>query len=227
MRIIRHRTPLRFRQRSYYAVPLIVFINTIIYLFWTTAIYTRSIKWVSFLNKYFLISADRLHQGNYWPLLASVFSHNWFLHFLINMLVLLSFGGIVERALGSLRFILFYLLAGIVSSVSHALTSEYFLGNPHIPALGASGAIAGVVLLFSLMFPTNLILIFGLIPVPAIVGALAFVGIDIWGLVAQTQGGGLPIGHGAHLGGAFAGVLYYFFYYKKRRWKGRYFPDPF
>ncbi|MCB0356276.1 MAG: hypothetical protein KDD40_04675, partial [Bdellovibrionales bacterium] len=49
-----------------------------------------------------------------------------------------------------------------------------------------------------------------ILPVPAIFGALAFVGLDLWGLYTQTQGGGLPIGHGAHLGGAFTGICYYF-----------------
>ena len=76
-------------------------------------------------------------------------------------------------------------------------------------ALGASGALAGVILLFSLAFPKERLYILGLIPIPAIFGALAFVGLDIWGLVAQSKGGGLPIGHGAHLGGALAGGIYF------------------
>ena len=41
----------------------------------------------------------------------------------------------------------------------------------------------------------------GIVPVPALAGVLAFVGLDLWGLIAQGRGGGLPIGHGAHLGG--------------------------
>ncbi len=54
------------------------------------------------------------------------------------------------------------------------------------------------------------------IPVPALVGALLFVGLDVWGLVAQSAGGGLPIGHGAHLGGAACGALFYFTYLRQR-----------
>ena len=42
------------------------------------------------------------------------------------------------------------------------------------------------------------------------VGAILFVGLDVWGVIAQAGGGGLPIGHGAHLGGALAGLIYYF-----------------
>ena len=52
-------------------------------------------------------------------------------------------------------------------------------------------------------------LLFFVIPLPAILVALAFVAIDIWGVVAQIEGSGLPIGHGAHLGGAFTGIVYF------------------
>lgn len=66
------------------------------------------------------------------------------------------------------------------------------------------------------MFPREKILLFGIIPLPAIVGALAFIGLDIWGVVAQAGGGGLPIGHGAHLGGAITGIIYYLLYLRPR-----------
>ena len=84
------------------------------------------------------------------------------------------------------------------------------------PALGASGAVSGLLLAYALHFPRSKILLFGIVPVPALVGVLGFVGIDLWGLFAQTRGGGLPIGHGAHLGGALAGALMYFFYLRER-----------
>lgn len=157
----------------------------------------------------FLVSWDALAAGRWWTLLASEFSHILFLHFFVNMYVLASFGPIVEQTIGSARFLGFYLIAAIVSSLSHAAVSAFVLGRPDIPALGASGAISGVILLFSLMFPRARILLFGLIPMPALAGALAFVGLDVAGLIWQAEGGGLPIGHGAHLGGAATGALYY------------------
>lgn len=170
-----------------------------------------------FMIENFLVSWTWLTEGRYWTLLTSVFSHNMIWHILINMLVLSSFGPILERVLGSRRFLRFYLAAGIISSFSHATVSAWILHEPDLPALGASGAIAGLVLLFSLMFPQQKILLFGIIPLPALWGALAFVGLDLWGLVAQAEGGGLPIGHGAHLGGALTGFLYYLFFIR-RRW---------
>jgi membrane associated rhomboid family serine protease len=170
----------------------------------------------------FLTSWAGLMQGRYWTLLTSVFSHNMFLHILINMLVLNSFGSLLEQVLGRWRFLTFYLGAGVVSSLSHCLLSNFVLHQPEQAALGASGAIAGLVLVFSLVFPREKILLFGIIPLPAIWGALAFVGLDLWGLSAQAHGGGLPIGHGAHLGGAFAGAVYYFLYLRPRLRRSRY-----
>lgn len=164
----------------------------------------------------FTLSWMGLTEGRYWTLMSSVFSHNWLIHFFINMFVLRSFGTLLEEVLGRARFILFYLMAGLSGSIVHIFVSEFILHIPEQAALGASGAIAGLVLVFSLVFPREKILIFGIIPVPAILGAFAFVGLDIWGLVAQAEGGGLPIGHGAHLGGAAAGILFYFFYLRPR-----------
>jgi membrane associated rhomboid family serine protease len=166
---------------------------------------------------HFLVSYSALTEGRYWTLLGSAFSHNMVIHFFINMYVLHSFGSFLEQYLGSLRFLLFYLTAGMVGSLCHALTSAYFLHAPDMPALGASGAVAGVILVFSLMFPREKILLLGIIPLPALFGALLFVGFDIWGLYAQSTGSGLPIGHGAHLGGAVTGLIAYLFWFRGGR----------
>ena len=165
----------------------------------------------------FLVSWDGLVAGRWWTLLGSEFSHIAFLHFFLNMFVLASFGPILEYTIGSLRFLSFYLIAAIVASLSHAGVSAFVLGQPALPALGASGAISGVILLFSFLYPRARILLFGIIPMPALVGALLFVGLDAAGLVWQTQGGGLPIGHGAHLGGAATGALYYLLVIRRLR----------
>jgi membrane associated rhomboid family serine protease len=95
------------------------------------------------------------------------------------------------------------------------------MDDPAMAAVGASGAIAGLLIVFGLMFPRERVLLFFVIPLPALWGALAFVGLDLWGLFAQSRGGGLPIGHGAHLGGALTGAVFYFGYLR-RRWKARY-----
>ena len=162
------------------------------------------------MTENFLVSWDGLMAGRWWTLLSSEFSHILFLHFFLNMYVLTTFGQIVEYLIGSVRFLVFYIAAAIVASLSHAAVSALVLNQPQIPALGASGALSGVIIVFSLLMPRARLLLFGLIPMPAIVGALLFVAIDMAGLFAQAEGGGLPIGHGAHLGGAVTGALFYF-----------------
>lgn len=169
----------------------------------------------------FLVSWDGLNEGRYWTLITSVFSHNYFFHLFINLFAFYGFGLVVENTLGTRRFVTFYLASGVVASLAHSYVSYYLLDQPGLPALGASGAVAAVILFFSLRFPEEKILLLGIIPLPAIFAALVFVGLDIWGLVAQTQGGDLPIGHGAHLGGAFYG-LGYFLYDRQLRKKAKY-----
>ncbi len=195
------------RQRISIVVPFVILANFVVFVMWFMA----DINEISlqFMESHFLVSWQLLRDGHYWTLLGSAFSHQMVLHFLVNMYVLYGFGPIVEMTLGSYRFVNFYLIAAVVSSWSHAMVSAFFLHKPELPALGASGAVAGVVVLFSFMFPKQKILLFGIIPIPALMGALLFIGLDLWGLMAQVEGGGLPIGHGAHLGGALTGVLTY------------------
>jgi membrane associated rhomboid family serine protease len=186
------------------AVKVIITLNIIVFAMWY-------LLPEAFMFENFLVSYTGLTQGRYWTLITSVFSHYSFLHIFINMYVLYGFGQAMEGVLGTKRFVIFYLVAGIMASLTHSLVSAYLLGEPGLPALGASGSVAGLILLFSLTFPREKILLLGIIPMPAIFGALVFVGIDIWGLTAQAQGSnGLPIGHGAHLGGSFAGLIYFF-----------------
>ncbi len=157
----------------------------------------------------FLVSTDAIAAGRIWTLITSVFSHNMPLHIFINMFVLSSFGPLMEDVLGNKNFLIFYLAAGIAGSLAHCCTSSFLLHDSSLPALGASGAISGVLVLFSLMYPKHLVYILGLIPIPALIATLLFVGSDVMGLIEQSKGNGIMIGHGAHLGGAVTGVIYF------------------
>lgn len=191
-------------RRPISTVQIIIVLNLLVFVMW----YVMSPEFM-YLN--FLVSWDAMLEGRYWTLLTSEFSHNYFFHLLINMFAFYGFGLAVESFLGSKKFIIFYIMAAITASLGHALVSYLLLDQPALPALGASGAVAGVILLFSLVYPKEKILLLGFIPLPAISAALLFVGLDLWGLFAQTQGGSLPIGHGAHLGGALYGLCYFLF----------------
>jgi rhomboid-like protein len=180
----------------------IVAANVVVFLLWP-------VLPIEVMAGHFLVSWSHLEAGRVWTLVTAVFSHNMMFHIFVNMIVLVSFGPSLERLMGPARFLVFYLLAGVVGSLAHAVVSATLIGRPGQAALGASSAIAGVLLLFSLVFPRARVLFFFVVPVPAIVAALLFIGVDIWGLVAQIEGEGLPIGHGAHLGGAAAGIAWF------------------
>jgi len=163
---------------------------------------------VLFLNN-FLVSPLHLSHGYWWTLLTAAFSQAELWHLAVNMIVLFSFGSVLERLLSTRLFVGFYLVTALVSSASHCFVSAVLLGSPNTAALGASGVMSGILVVYALLFPKHRILVFGLIPIPALVGAIAFAGLDLVGLFAQSLGGGLRIGHGAHLGGAACGVLMY------------------
>jgi rhomboid-like protein len=194
-------------------VALILWLNILVFVLW----HIPSEPLTAFMIQHFLVSWNSVAEGRVWTLLGSEFSHVEFWHLFLNMFVLNSFGRFLEAVLGARRFLRFYLSAAIVASLGHCLVSAFLLGAPDQPAVGASGAISGLILVFALLFPRERILLFGFVPVPAIFGALFAVGLDIWGLVAQARGGGLPIGHGAHLGGAVAGFVYYWFFLRRKR----------
>jgi membrane associated rhomboid family serine protease len=190
-------------------VLLIIALNFAVFFLWSYAN-------PEFMEEQFTISWLGLSQGRVWTLLTAEFSHNFFWHLLINMMVLNSFGSLLETVLGRAKFLALYLTAAIFASLGHALVSAFLVGEPEMGAVGASGAIAGLVIVFAFMFPREKLLLFFVIPFPVKYGVIAFVALDLFGLVAQTMGGGLPIGHGAHLGGALAGALFYFLFIRPR-----------
>jgi membrane associated rhomboid family serine protease len=188
-------------------VTALLVLNIAVFLAWQAS--SREPALQQFMITNFLVSTTHLAMGLPWTLVTAAFSHSELWHLAINMFVLWSFGTVLERLWGARTFTVFYLVAAVVASICHCLGSSLLMHNPDIPALGASGAVCGLLMAYALAFPHHKILVFGIIPVPALAGVLAFVGIDLWGLIAQSRGGGLPIGHGAHLGGALAGAAMY------------------
>ncbi|HET8923771.1 MAG TPA: rhomboid family intramembrane serine protease [Candidatus Acidoferrum sp.] len=141
------------------------------------------------------------------PLLTSMFLHGGLLHLAGNMLFLWIFGDNVEDSLGHLPYLFFYLVCG----VGAGLLQSFFSLHSNIPALGASGAISGVMGSYILLYPRarvlTLIFIF-VVPIPAVfVLGLWFVmqflsGIDALG--AGVMGG---VAWWAHIGGFLLGML--------------------
>nr|WP_279382475.1 rhomboid family intramembrane serine protease [Acanthopleuribacter pedis] len=150
-----------------------------------------------------------MENGYYWTLLTSAFSHNQIIHLVFNMMVLVSFGNLLEKFYGPVGFLKLYIGAALFSSLMHCATSAFLMDRMDANALGASGALTAVLMVFARMWPKHKILLFGIIPVPAMIAVVGLVLLDIWGLIAQTRGGGFQIGHSAHLGGTIFGFVYF------------------
>jgi membrane associated rhomboid family serine protease len=128
------------------------------------------------------------HVGWLPGIFSSMFMHGSWLHFLGNMLFLWIFGNNVEDALGRMRFLVFYLLCGVVATLGQTFITLHYSGAEEagIPNLGASGAIAGVLGAYILLLPSASVLTFVgffLVPIPAVL----FLG--IWFLLQAWQGG--------------------------------------
>jgi len=157
----------------------------------------------------------------YLTLLTSMFMHGGWLHLLGNMLYLWIFGDNIEDNFGHSRFLVFYLICGLVAAFAQILADP----NSVIPSLGASGAIAGVLGAYLVMFPRNRVrnlvffgFFFTTIELPAVIVLGFWIVIQI---VQQympsfefTPSGG--VAYMAHIGGFVSGLILCFFFRRKQ-----------
>ena len=140
-------------------------------------------------------------------ILSAMFMHGGWAHLLGNMLYLWIFGDNVEDALGHVKFLIFYLLCGVAATALHIVLGP----NSIIPSLGASGAIAGVLGGYLLMFPSRsvrvLIGYMGIIPLPAIIVIGLWMALQIFGGFGSLDREGGGVAYWAHVGGALAGLV--------------------
>jgi membrane associated rhomboid family serine protease len=151
----------------------------------------------------------------YLTLLTSMFMHGGIAHIFGNMLFLWIFGDNIEDRLGHVRYLIFYLVCGIIAGLAHVFSTAAFASNESsllVPSLGASGAISGVLGGYILLYPTRrvtVLLSYFVTQVPAFIAiGLWFVfqlisGLGVLG--AGSQAGG--VAYAAHIGGFVAGLL--------------------
>ncbi|HEX8464405.1 MAG TPA: rhomboid family intramembrane serine protease [Abditibacterium sp.] len=148
--------------------------------------------------------------------LSAMFMHGGWAHLGGNMLYLWIFGDNVEDAMGHAKFLIFYLLCGVLATAAHIIASRMAGGiNVFIPSLGASGAIAGVLGGYLMLYPTKRVMVllgfFGIFAVPAVlviglwIATQIFSGIGSIARTNQSEGGG--VAYFAHIGGAVAGLI--------------------
>jgi membrane associated rhomboid family serine protease len=155
----------------------------------------------------------------YVTLITSMFMHGGIAHIFGNMLFLFIFGDNIEDRIGHFRYLIFYLICGVIAGLSHVFATVMSVAfgaadqaSLWIPSLGASGAISGVLGAYILLFPTNrVVVLLGWIAMPM----PAFIAIGFWfvfqlinalGVLGSgSQQGG--VAYAAHIGGFIVGLL--------------------
>jgi membrane associated rhomboid family serine protease len=196
----------------------LIAINCAVFLF-QVSLGPRGLE--EFVNEYALIPAryfapvvygyGQLGPGDFLPFLTMTFLHGGWLHLILNMWTLYLFGRTVEDRLGPARYLAFYLACGLLAAATHAA----FNPTSVVPALGASGAIAGIMGCFIRMFPrAQIIVLLPILFLPLFFELPAFVFMGLWFLLQVLQGAadlitsssGAGVAWWAHVGGFIAGL---------------------
>lgn len=165
----------------------------------------------AFVLRWAAVPAD-IMAGHHWiTILTAMFMHGSWLHIIGNMIFLWAFGPEMEDTLNPLRYVVFYLLGGLVATLAQVIAS------PHstVPNLGASGAIAAVMGAFLVIYPRDriraLLIIFifvrvTFIPASLLIGLWFLIQLFNAGSVATVQTGG--VAYLAHVGGFLFGAVF-------------------
>lgn len=193
--------------RTPFVVHLLVATNVVIFLAYWFGLPSERDLALFFLN-WGLVPARISYGEGYGTFLTSMFLHGGWMHLIGNMLFLWIFGDNLEDRLGHGRFAAFYLVSGV------AAAALQYLADPQstIPMVGASGAIAGVMGAYLLLFPKArvdvlfiILIFFRIIPIPAWIVLGLWFGLQIFGgLSTPTDAGG--VAYLAHIGGFVAGL---------------------
>ena len=185
-------------------------LNKFFYIFGLVPARFSHPEWATFVG---------LHFDNYWPFFTCMFLHGGWFHLISNMWSLWLFGDNVEDRFGHFGFLVFYLVSGLIASFTH----YFFNMNAVVPVIGASGAIAGVMGAYFVMFPRSRILT--LVPIffiPLFIEIPAVIFLGFWffsqlisgtfSLVAFENASG--IAWWAHIGGFVSGMFLHKIFYR-------------
>lgn len=154
---------------------------------------------------------------------TSMFLHGGWFHIINNMWVLYIFGDNVEARMGGVRYLIFYLLSGVAA----VLLQIYTLPSSTVPMIGASGAVAGVLGAYLILFPRSriaslvpILFIFTIIEIPAVIFLVFWFLSQLYsGLFAIQGGGESGIAWWAHIGGFLFGVVMVFFFRRRTTYR--------
>ncbi len=153
----------------------------------------------AFLEKY-KFQVSKVKGNEKIRMLTSGFLHVDWLHLILNMYVLYAFGNIITTILGLISFLVIYFGSLLTGSL---YTLQYHKKEPYYSAVGASGAVSGIVYASILLFPDMQLSLFFAIPIPGYIFAIGYMLYSIYGMKNQLGN----VGHAAHLGGAIGGFV--------------------
>jgi len=191
-----------------YVTYAIIVINILVFLTYAGQL-NNDVAMASILGDFALVPAELVRGEETYTLITSMFMHGGWMHLAGNMLFLWIFGDNLEDFFGHVGFLLFYLATGIAADLAHILPDP----NSQIPLVGASGAIAGVMGGYLLLFPkakVDVLLIFvvffRVFSLSAWIVLMIWFGLQLFsGVSTPTAGGG--VAYWAHAGGFVAGIL--------------------
>jgi membrane associated rhomboid family serine protease len=168
-----------------------------------------------------VLDSDKILSGEFWRLLTHAFLHDYgpggVFHIGFNMVCLWWAGSSVEDIYGAKEFLCFYLLAAVLAGLGYA--GVQYLEGRHARALGASGAISAVMVVYATHYPLRVVYVFGLVPLPVWAIVIFQVLNDSLGLIGGSRE---PIAFAAHLSGALFGFLYALFSWRVSNWLPRF-----
>ncbi|MDR2618540.1 MAG: rhomboid family intramembrane serine protease [Treponema sp.] len=199
-----------FPYRQYNAVLVLIGINILVYL---GELFLRRLDLTFYLSMIPIAAA----RGWIWQFATYMFVHDprSLSHILFNMLALFIFGSRVEARIGSLEFLLYYFLTGILAGVFSFLV-YWFSGSPTVFLMGASGAIFAVQLAYAVLFPEAVLFLWGILPLKAPVMVLGFTVVEIVLMVTGLAGN---VAHFTHLAGFAFGWLYFLIRFGINPWR--------
>ncbi len=176
---------------------------------------TVLVSWIAFSNrdlflKFMHFPYEEHRDKEYYRWVSSVFLHGSWIHLGVNMFVLWSFGTFIESAfvslfgetMGRVNFLALYLLSGVFADIPTYLKHK---NNQSFSSVGASGATSGIMFAFALLLPWEMIKLFGVIPIPAIIAAVLYL---VYSSYSARSEAGSRIDHEAHFWGAVFGFAF-------------------
>jgi membrane associated rhomboid family serine protease len=211
------------RSRRFPAINLMLILINVLAFLYEIQMDSSALK--GFIFEWGLIPARLLSDpSTSWvTIFTSMFLHGGWFHIINNMWVLFIFGDNVEARMGGMRYLIFYLLSGVAA----VLLQTYILPSSAVPMIGASGAVAGVLGAYLVLFPHSriaslvpILFIFTIIEIPAVIFLLFWFASQLYsGLFAIGGGSGSGIAWLALVGVFFFGILMVVFF--RRRTKDR------